>query len=34
MKAMSTLESVRLYLSALWHTINWPKTWIGRVAIA
>lgn len=34
MKAMTTLESIRLYLSALWHTIIWPKTWIGRVAIA
>ena len=33
MKAMSTLESVRLYLSALWHTINWPKTELGKACV-
>ena len=33
MKAMTTLESIRLYLSALWHTIIWPKTTFGQAVV-
>lgn len=33
MKAMTTLESIRLYLSALWHTIIWPKTTLGQAVV-
>lgn len=33
MKAMTALESIRLYLSALWHTIIWPKTTLGQAVV-
>lgn len=31
---MTRFQSTRLALAALWHTINWPQTWLGRIAIS
>lgn len=34
MRVMTRLQSTRLALAALWHTINWPQTWLGWVVIS
>lgn len=34
MRVMTRLQRTRLALAALWHTINWPQTWLGRIVIS
>lgn len=34
MRVMTRLQSVQLWLAALWHTIEWPQTWLGRSVIS
>lgn len=34
MRVMTRLQRIRLALAALWHTINWPQTWLGRIVIS